>query len=165
MAKPFELIYVENRAQWRKWLIKNHNKKEAWIVYYKKRTNKKSVPYDDAVEEAICFGWIDGKVKSIDEEKYMQRFSPRTSKSQWSTKNVQRYNDMIKAGRMTEIGKKVFEAKLRIYTPVLGKNAYKWHLSHKMPKSPTLKQRIEWHKGHQESCGCRPIPKSIQPYL
>jgi len=89
-------IYAEDRKQWRSWLQKNHKSKESvWLVYYKKHTGKSSVHYADAVEEAICFGWIDGQIKKIDEDKYMQRYSPRTSKSLWSEINVERARKMI----------------------------------------------------------------------
>lgn len=102
-------IQPRNRGQWRSWLQKNHISKESvWLVYNKKHTGKPSVRYVDAVEEAICFGWIDGQIKKIDEDKYMQRFSLRTPKSIWSEINVERAKKMIKQGDMTEFGLKIF---------------------------------------------------------
>jgi uncharacterized protein YdeI (YjbR/CyaY-like superfamily) len=102
-------VNCKDRKEWRFWLQNNHGtKKEVWVVYYKKHTKKASVPYDDAVEEAICFGWIDGQVKRIDEERYMQRFTPRTSKSRWSMQNIERAKKMIKLELMTEKGLLVF---------------------------------------------------------
>lgn len=98
-------LYFTDRGQWRSWLEKNYNKsKEVWLVYYKKHTGKPTIGYNDAVEEAICFGWIDSTVNKIDEEKYRQRYTPRHVKSIWSDTNVRRAEKMIKAGRMTEIG-------------------------------------------------------------
>ena len=72
-----ESLYIINRTNWRVWLKKNHNKKnEIWLIFYKKHTGKPRLPYEDAVEEALCFGWIDSTVKRIDENKYAQRFTP-----------------------------------------------------------------------------------------
>ena len=72
--KITKTLYLTNRKAWRKWLEKNHStKKEIWLVYYKKHTNKPTIPYDDAVEEALCLGWIDSIVKMIDDEKYEPR--------------------------------------------------------------------------------------------
>jgi uncharacterized protein YdeI (YjbR/CyaY-like superfamily) len=102
-------IYAKNRQEWRSWLHKNSSlRKWVWLVYYKKHTGKPSIPYTDAVEEAICFGWIDGQIKKIDDDKYMQRYTPRTSKSLWSEINVERAEKMINQGMMTEFGLKVF---------------------------------------------------------
>jgi len=98
-------LHFTNRDEWRAWLAAHHaSEKEIWLVYYKKHTGKPSIPYDDAVAEALCFGWIDGIVKRIDDEKYTQRFSPRKNNSIWSETNKRRVARMIKQGRMTEIG-------------------------------------------------------------
>lgn len=103
----------KNRDAWRAWLTQNHARaNELWLVLYKKHTRKPTVAYDDAVEEALCFGWIDGIVKTIDDEKYAIRFSPRRRGSIWSEPNKRRVAKMIAQGRMTEIGlAKVEEAK------------------------------------------------------
>ena len=75
-------LHFTNRKDWRLWLSENHHKeKEIWLVYYKKHTGKARVPYNGAVEEALCFGWIDSIVKTIDDERYMQKFTPRKDKS------------------------------------------------------------------------------------
>jgi len=98
-------IYITNRIEWREWLLKNHNNKnEIWLIYYKKHSGKQRIPYEDAVEEAICFGWIDSTIKKIDEEKYAQKFTPRKKKSIWSELNVNRAFKMINENKMTEIG-------------------------------------------------------------
>ena len=103
----------KTRDAWRAWLAKNHaSEKEIWFVIYKKHTGKERVSYEDAVEEALCFGWIDGLVRSIDDEKYAVRFSPRKSGSIWSESNKKRVAKMIAQGWMTAIGlAKVEEAK------------------------------------------------------
>ena len=106
-------LYVVNRSDWRKWLNRNHNtEREVWLVYFKKHTEKPRIPYDDAVEEALCFGWIDSLVKRVDDEKYIQKFSPRKARSTWSELNKKRAEKMIAEGKMTEAGIiKIEEAK------------------------------------------------------
>ncbi len=100
-----EKIYVKNRVEWRNWLEKYHaSAKEIWLIYYKKGSGKPRIPYNDAVEEALCFGWIDSTVKAVDEYCYVQRFSPRREKSQLSEANKERIRQMVKAGRMTPAG-------------------------------------------------------------
>jgi len=86
-----EPLYFSERGQWRNWLENNHDKeREAWLVFPKKSSRKKRIPYNDAVEEALCFGWIDSIIKPIDDEKYAQRFSPRSPKSNYSQANIER---------------------------------------------------------------------------
>ena len=100
-----ETLYVTNRDDFRKWLIPNHMvKKEIWLIQYKKATKKPSINYIEAVEEAICFGWIDGLEKSMDAERYALRFSPRRAKSNWTETNKNRARKMIAEGRMMEAG-------------------------------------------------------------
>ncbi len=105
-AKAF---YFRNRLEWHQWLSKNHKtKKEVWLIYYKKHTGRETIPYGDAVEEAICFGWIDGKVRRIDSEKHMQRFTPRRKGSVWAEQNINRARKMIRLGKMTKEGMEKF---------------------------------------------------------
>ncbi len=100
-----EKIYVMNREQWRDWLEKNHaTAKEIWLIYYKKNSGKPRIPYNDAVEEALCFGWIDSIVKSVDELCYVQRFTPRRKNSQLSEANKERVRQLLKEGKMTSAG-------------------------------------------------------------
>lgn len=101
-----ETIYVTNRDDFRKWLIENHqSRKEIWLVRYKKATKKPSIDYMEAVEEAICFGWIDSMEKGMDAERFATRFSPRKPKSNWTNKNKDRARKMIAEGRMSPAGK------------------------------------------------------------
>ena len=98
-------FYFSNRKEWRKWLKENHSSvKEVWLIYYKKHTGKPRIPYEDAVEEALCFGWIDSTVKRIDDEKYCQKFTPRKDKSNWSELNKKRVEKLIKQKIMTKAG-------------------------------------------------------------
>ncbi len=100
-----ETLNVSTSSQFRKWLLKNHSKKkEIWLIQYKKASGRPSIDYIDAVEEAICFGWIDSIEKSIDSERYATRFSPRRPKSNWTQTNKERARKMIAAGRMTDAG-------------------------------------------------------------
>jgi len=103
--KTSDELYVANRDDWREWLRRNHDiKKEVWLIYYKKQTGKPSIPYDDSVEEALCFGWIDSIIKKIDDEKFARKFTPRKAKSRWSEANKKRARKMIREGKMTEEG-------------------------------------------------------------
>ena len=92
-------LYVSDRHTWRDWLAKNYNKeKEIWIIYPKKTSGKPRILYNDAVEEALSFGWIDSTTKRIDENSYAQRFSPRNPKSPYSESNKQRLRALVKQG-------------------------------------------------------------------
>src|SRR2546428_2308353 len=98
-------LYATNRKAWRKWLSQHRNKEpEMWLVFAKQHTGKPRVPYGDAVEEALCFGWIDSTVKRIDENFYAQRFSPRKSTSKWSQQNIERARRLVKLRKMTPAG-------------------------------------------------------------
>ena len=92
------------------WLEKNYAiRKEIWLVFLKKHVRGPCVSYDEAVEEALCFGWIDGILKRIDDERHAVRFTPRRPDSIWSEQNVKRARKMIRAGKMTEAGRKSVE--------------------------------------------------------
>ena len=98
-------IYAATREEWRRWLERNHDSSAGvWLIYYKKGSGKASVPYDDAVEEAICFGWIDSTVNRVDDERYMQKFTPRNKNSKWSRLNIQRAERLIVEGKMATAG-------------------------------------------------------------
>lgn len=112
-------LYVRNRKEWRAWLRKNFRQcTEIWLVYYKKNSGKPRIPYDDAVEEALCFGWIDGQVRKIDDARFAQRFTPRQPKSAWSAINITRAKKMIAAKQMTPAGLSAFgPERRREYAP------------------------------------------------
>jgi uncharacterized protein YdeI (YjbR/CyaY-like superfamily) len=98
-------LYVADRKTWRSWLrTHGQTKREIWLVYYKKNSGTLRIPYDDAVEEALCFGWIDSILKPIDEKKYAQRFSPRKKGSKLSALNRERVRRLIKQRKMTSLG-------------------------------------------------------------
>lgn len=101
----------QNRAEWRAWLDKYHAQEdEIWLIYYKKHCGKKSIQYEEAVEEALCYGWIDSQVRRLDDARYMQRYTPRRPKGNWSKSNKQRVQRLIKNGRMTRAGLVVIDA-------------------------------------------------------
>lgn len=98
-------LYVTNRTQWRSWLAKHHRSaKEIWLVYYKVKSGKPRIPYNDAVEEALCYGWIDSILKPIDEKCWAQRYSPRRKNSLLSEMNKERVRRLVKAKKMTKFG-------------------------------------------------------------
>jgi uncharacterized protein YdeI (YjbR/CyaY-like superfamily) len=114
MALPMRVrmktLHVTERSEWRAWLQANGGKeKEIWLVFYKKHTGKARLTYDDAVEEALCSGWIDSTVRRLDEERYAQKFTPRNRNSKWSDLNIERAKKMIITGRMTPAGRAVIE--------------------------------------------------------
>ncbi len=102
-------LFFKTPTELRKWFVKNHDKStEQWIGYYKKATKKESITWDESVEEAICFGWIDGLRKSIDDEAYMIRFTPRKPNSFWSLKNMKTIKVLIEKGLMHEAGLAIY---------------------------------------------------------
>ena len=113
MAKidEFEDFHPLSRCEWRAWLEENHDKSDGiWFVYYKKAAGKPRVTYDEAVEEALCFGWIDSVPRKMDDERSKLLFTPRKPKSVWSKPNKERVRKLIESGAMTEIGLKKIEA-------------------------------------------------------
>lgn len=104
-------LYVTDRGKWRRWLSQHYATEAGiWLVFYKKETSKPTIAYEDAVEEALCFGWVDSIIKKIDAEKYARKFTPRKDKSNWSELNKKRARKMIKEGLMTDAGEAKIEA-------------------------------------------------------
>jgi len=93
------------RHKWRTWLKRNHSKeKEAWLIFYKKHASRGKMSYLEALDDALCYGWIDGRLKRIDDDKHMIRFSPRREASVWSDHNVTRLRKLLAEGKMTPAG-------------------------------------------------------------
>lgn len=102
--------FFKTPAAFRKWLATNHDRsKELWVGYYKKDTGKASITWPESVDEALCFGWIDGIRKKFDEESYVIRFTPRKPESIWSAVNVRNVERLIKEERITPAGLKAYE--------------------------------------------------------
>jgi uncharacterized protein YdeI (YjbR/CyaY-like superfamily) len=98
-------LHFDERDSWRDWLQKNHDKcGEVWLVFFKKHTGKTNIGYDAAVEEALCYGWIDSIIKRLDDDRYARKFTPRTNTTKWSTMNLKRARALVASGRMTDAG-------------------------------------------------------------
>lgn len=104
-ARPLPRRLFKTAAQWRTWLERNHDRhKGIWLVYYKKSSGKSSVTYSEALDEGLCYGWIDSIVKRVDAERYMQKWTPRHPGSIWSAANKTRVARLQAAGRMAPAG-------------------------------------------------------------
>jgi uncharacterized protein YdeI (YjbR/CyaY-like superfamily) len=107
-------LRVRNRLEWRRWLVKHHaDTREIWLVYYKKGSGKSGITYEESVLEGVAYGWIEGQNKSIDEESYAARFTPRRPKSSWSASNIARARKMLAEGLMAEPGLATLPAELK----------------------------------------------------
>lgn len=105
MDQALETFSPKSRQEWRDWLQENHDKKQSiWLIYFKKESKLPSVVYSEAVDEAICFGWIDSKSKPIDSDSYMQFFCRRKPKSVWSKINKEKIARLTEEGLMTKAG-------------------------------------------------------------
>ncbi len=106
-AGSTETLAVGTRQQWRKWLKEHHSsKREIWLVFHKRHTGMSTLSYDNAVEEALCYGWIDSLTKRLDDARYARKFTPRNSDSRWSTINQRRYADLNARGLLAVPGLK-----------------------------------------------------------
>ena len=98
-------LHVRDAAEWRAWLATHHrSESEVWLVFHKRHTGTPSISYDDAVDEALCFGWIDSLVRRLDDARYARKFTPRKPDSRWSDSNRTRYARLRAAGRVTAAG-------------------------------------------------------------
>ena len=135
-------IYVSDRKGWRSWLSDNHAKvEEVWLVYYKKHTGKPTINYTDSVEEALCFGWIDGLKQSIDSERYAYRFTPRKRGSKWSPLNIRLAKKMIEEGKMSEAGLAAFNQRVSYDEEILNARSAK-----EIPLTPEIESALKANK-------------------
>ena len=139
------MLSFTNREDWRFWLEENYEKENyVWLTLYKKKFRKKGMTLQDAVEEAICFGWIDGKLKRLDTERFILRFSPRKARSVWSKINKERAEMLLKSGKMTDAGLvKIQEAKKN----GLWESAYTNKTKEEIPldlKEALMKEKKAW---------------------
>jgi uncharacterized protein YdeI (YjbR/CyaY-like superfamily) len=101
-------VEAHTSAQWRAWLAKHQDSEsEVWLIFHKRHTGQASIAYEDAVNEALCFGWIDSLIKRLDDARYARKFTPRKPDSRWSTANRIRYARLRAAGRLTPAGLKL----------------------------------------------------------
>ena len=104
--------FFRNQAMFRRWLEKNHNKKDELLIgYYKKSSGRPSITWEESVDEALCFGWIDGIRRSLDEISYTIRFTPRRNDSNWSTKNINRVEELIALKLMHNAGLAAYKSR------------------------------------------------------
>jgi uncharacterized protein YdeI (YjbR/CyaY-like superfamily) len=103
--KPLNTLDVLTAGHWRKWLAGHHDSvSEVWLVFHKRHTGRESIPYGDALDEALCFGWVDSLVRRLDDERYARKFTPRKPDSRWSTINRTRYARLAAEGRLEAAG-------------------------------------------------------------
>jgi uncharacterized protein YdeI (YjbR/CyaY-like superfamily) len=133
-----EGIYFASPAEFRAWLEEHHKSaSEVWIGYWKKHTGKPSLTWSQAVDEALCFGWIDGVLRRVDEERHVQRFSPRKPTSNWSAINIDKVDRLRAEGRMRPAGEAAF-ARRRADEP----GAYSYEERHKAALEPEHEERF-----------------------
>ena len=105
MTAELKTLRVTNRRQWRTWLAKHHTSSPGvWLVFYKAHTREESIPYEDTVREALCFGWIDSLVKRLDDDRYAIKATPRKPSSKWSNVNRKRWAELKAAGQLRPAG-------------------------------------------------------------
>lgn len=96
---------ARTRERWRRWLAKHHaSESEVWLIFHKQHTGKPSVAYNDSVDEALCYGWIDSLIKRIDDDRYARKFTPRKAESNWSSANIKRYAALKAGNRLAAPG-------------------------------------------------------------
>jgi uncharacterized protein YdeI (YjbR/CyaY-like superfamily) len=104
-SSRLKTLDLPTAAQWRAWLAARHAcESEIWLVFHKRHTGRPSIAYDDAVDEALCFGWIDSLIRRLDEDRYARKFTPRKADSRWSTANRRRYAKLKASGRLAPPG-------------------------------------------------------------
>lgn len=111
--KMQQTLHVQRRDEWHKWLsVHAAGDKEVWLIFNKRRTQQPSITYEDAAEEALCFGWIDSIIQRIDEDTYARKFTPRTNKRKWSPSNIARMRKLLHENRVAPAGLAVFDLTL-----------------------------------------------------
>ena len=128
-------IFFESRTEFRDWLEEHYDMAdELWVGYYKADAEQSGISYGESVEEAICFGWIDGLINGIDDETYKRRFTPRKSDSKRSKKNKERVQEMIEAGKMTPAGLRLVEA---------AKGSGEWEDAYRLADNHEIPEQLE----------------------
>jgi uncharacterized protein YdeI (YjbR/CyaY-like superfamily) len=102
-------FHAKNGAEWRRWLERNHLlEQEVWLVFYRKGAEEPCVTFDEALDWALCYGWIDSMIRKIDDRRYARRFTPRRPGSVWSSSNIERAEELTREGKMAEKGMALF---------------------------------------------------------
>jgi uncharacterized protein YdeI (YjbR/CyaY-like superfamily) len=149
MTKP---VFFKSPTEWRRWLAGNHRRvDELWVGFHKRKTGKPSLTWPESVDEALCYGWIDGLRKSIDADAYMIRFTPRRPTSVWSAVNVRRVKELTRSRRMRAAGRKAFAALSKAKTAIY---SFEQRKDLKLPKAYV--QRFRARPGAWEFFNERP---------
>jgi uncharacterized protein YdeI (YjbR/CyaY-like superfamily) len=135
-------LHFKDRASWRSWLEENHAAVDTlWVVFFKKHTGRENLSYDAAVEEALCFGWIDSLVKRLDDDRYARKFTPRKKASKWSASNLTRVRRLIAEGRMTDAGLAVYDPNVAAHqAPAVGSDEVPAFLTDALDTNPAAKE-------------------------
>ena len=177
---PLNLKFFKTPSAFRKWLAANHAKsKELWVGFYKKNSGKSSITWPQSVDEALCFGWIDGIRKRIDETSYMIRFTPRKASSVWSAVNIRNAEKLIKEKRMQPAGLQAFAARKEYrsgiysyeqrspeledkYARKLKRNRAAWKFFQAQP--PSYRKMMNWYivSAKQEETRLKRLDKLIE---
>jgi uncharacterized protein YdeI (YjbR/CyaY-like superfamily) len=137
-----DATFFSSPAEFRAWLEEHHETaSEVWVGYYKKATGKPTMTWSQAVDEALCFGWIDGKLQRIDDQRHRQRFTPRRPSSNWSAVNIAKVAELRKQGRMTPAGEAAFAARRE------DRSAYSYERRHEAAFDPEQKAAFRADKG------------------
>jgi uncharacterized protein YdeI (YjbR/CyaY-like superfamily) len=135
--------FFESRNAFRTWLEEHHDTTEVlWVGYYKADGERSGIGYGESVEEALCFGWIDGLINGIDDETYTRRFTPRSPDSKWSKANKERVEAMIEAGKMTPAGMELVEA---------AKESSEWADAYRLADDHEIPAELEAALGENET--------------
>jgi len=128
-AKSPKTLDVRSRARWRAWLATHHDSElEIWLVFYKRHTGRTSIAYGEALDEALCFGWVDSRIRRLDDERYALRFTPRKPDSRWSAVNRRRYSELEAQGLLAPAGRTRGPTAQNAYPPKRKRAALPRHL-------------------------------------
>ena len=135
-TSPADPLFFPTAADFRRWLAENHDRAdELWVGVHKIGTGRPSITWPESVDEALCFGWIDGIRKKVDEESYTNRFTPRRPDSRWSAKNVRRMEELIAEGRVEPAGMAAYDRRTGTYS-------YSYEQRYEARFSPQLEERL-----------------------
>lgn len=154
-------LEVQDQAAWRAWLAEHHDSEaEIWLVFHKKETGIPSLQYGDALDEALCYGWVDSLIKALDGRSYARKFTPRKDDSKWSLVNKKRAEALIQEGRMTEHGLQKIEAARRTGSWDAATQRPKLHIE--MPAE--FAEALQAHPQAEAAFNALP-PSQQKPYL
>ena len=139
-----KLVDVRTRKAWHEWLAKHHDQEsEVWLVFHKQHTDEISIDYEDAVEEALCFGWIDSLIRRLDDDRFARKFTPRKPDSKWSEPNIRRYERVKAAGLLAPAGKRLAPTSNRAVKPSIDLSGGSPDLEKALRKNPRARAFFE----------------------